>query len=88
MYKYSERVKTVSKVNDTLGELDLEGNRLGAVGARALATALLQNEALVVLNLGDAAVGDEGAAALAELTMRSILRFSGRFVQNFRFLRF
>ena len=55
-----------------LASLDLSSNRLSAVAAHALADALATGgSTLVELNLSRTAIGDEGAAALAQGLMRS-----------------
>jgi hypothetical protein len=51
--------------NTTLTTLDLDGNDIGAVGAQALATALLTNTTLETLSLDGNDIGDVGAQALA-----------------------
>ena len=48
-----------------LHELLLQGNRIGAEGAEALAAALTENGALEVLHLNGNPIGDRGAEALA-----------------------
>ena len=51
--------------DSTLTELGLYSNRIGAEGAKALATALQTNSSLSTLYLGNNEIGDEGAQALA-----------------------
>ncbi|KAG5179074.1 hypothetical protein JKP88DRAFT_247709 [Tribonema minus] len=50
-----------------LVELDLRGNRIGPVGAAALASALRGGSTLEVLKLSGNCVGSEGAQALADV---------------------
>merc|ERR1712039_327738 len=50
-----------------LTELSLVGNKLGSIGAEALAKALKTSSTLTKVNIGENEVGDEGATAIAEL---------------------
>lgn len=50
-----------------LRQLLLGGNNIGAVGAKALAKALLRQKSVVELGFGWNKLGDEGAAAIANV---------------------
>ncbi|KAL0239727.1 hypothetical protein GEMRC1_009835 [Eukaryota sp. GEM-RC1] len=55
------------KVNTTVTNLNLNGNRIGDEGARALAEVLKVNNTITSVDLGGNRIGDEGARALAEV---------------------
>eukprot|EP00812_Abedinium_dasypus_P005306 NODE_1664_length_1089_cov_170.594778.p2 GENE.NODE_1664_length_1089_cov_170.594778~~NODE_1664_length_1089_cov_170.594778.p2 ORF type:complete len:250 (-),score=65.64 NODE_1664_length_1089_cov_170.594778:151-900(-) len=58
-------LEAVATDNVPAETLDLSGNRIGTLGARALATALQHNATITTLILVDSDIGDLGAQALA-----------------------
>mmetsp|Transcript_13174 Transcript_13174/g.14537 ORF Transcript_13174/g.14537 Transcript_13174/m.14537 type:complete len:99 (-) Transcript_13174:109-405(-) len=81
------------KFNHSVTELDLGSNKIGVVGARALAETLKVNRTLTHLDLGDNQIETEGIKALTEvlefnqtltrLTLRSNAGISDSYKESF-----